>query len=181
MKLPKQAKKVFTGEIFDIYQWPQKIYNGKIVNFEMTKRPDTVQIIAVKNKKILLAYEEQPNTKCGFSLFGGRVDKGESPLNAAKRELKEEAGAIAKKWSKLYSYQPVSKIDWEITYFIAHNCELKYPQNLDGGEKIKIMEVSFEEFFRIQTNEFRGFWLSYYLLYLKENKKLNEFKKFLLE
>lgn len=179
MKLPKQAKKVFSGEIFDVYQWPQKMFDKSTSTFEMLKRNDTVQIIAVRKNKILIAFEEQPGNSRGYSLFGGRIDAGEKPLQTAKRELNEEAGAVAKKWSKLHSYQPIAKLDWEITYFIAHNCELKYPQSLDAGEKIKILEVSFEEFFRLWTDEFRGHWLSYYLLYLKENKKLNEFKKFL--
>ena len=31
--VPKNAKKVFTGEIFDIYQWQQEMYDGSLSIF----------------------------------------------------------------------------------------------------------------------------------------------------
>lgn len=37
MKLPPQAKKVFTGQIFDVYQWEQEMYDGSFETFEMLK------------------------------------------------------------------------------------------------------------------------------------------------
>ena len=36
----------------------------------------------------------------------GRVDPGETPLQAAKRELVEEAGLRARKWAKLAEFFP---------------------------------------------------------------------------
>ena len=33
MKLPEQAKKVFDGEIFDVYQWDQEMYDGSTETF----------------------------------------------------------------------------------------------------------------------------------------------------
>ena len=39
-----------------------------------------------------------------YELPAGRIEPGENPLNAAKRELIEETGFRAKKWSKLVKY-----------------------------------------------------------------------------
>jgi len=39
-----------------------------------------------------------------WELPAGRLDPGEKPLDAAKRELKEETGYTAKKWTKMVSY-----------------------------------------------------------------------------
>src|SRR3989339_424548 len=148
MKIPKQAKKVFTGEIFDIYQWPQKMFDGSTATFEMIKRPDTVQIIATQDDKIFFTKEFQPNQKRDYGLIGGRVDKGEKPLAAAKRELLEESGMVSKKWTLLKTYQPVHKMDWTIYYYIAQDCKIVAKQNLDAGEKITIHKNSFEQFIK---------------------------------
>jgi ADP-ribose pyrophosphatase len=39
-----------------------------------------------------------------WELPAGRLDQGEKPLQAAKRELMEETGYRAKKWEKLASF-----------------------------------------------------------------------------
>ncbi len=181
MKIPKQAKKVFTGEIFDIYQWPQKMFDGSLATFEMIGRVDTVQIIAIKNNKIIMGNETQPDIKRGLTLLGGRCDKNEPILKAAKRELKEESGLESKNWQLLHRYYPLTKMDWEMFLYVARDCKIVSKPTLDSGEKIDLVEVSFEEFVDFFTSNFRNSWLSYYLNKLKAEKKLNEFKKVLFK
>src|SRR6202035_2141191 len=41
-----------------------------------------------------------------WELPAGRVDEGETPLKAARRELVEETGYRAKKWKKLVQFYP---------------------------------------------------------------------------
>ncbi len=38
MKIPPNAKRVFKGIIFDVYQWQQKMFDGSKETFEMLKR-----------------------------------------------------------------------------------------------------------------------------------------------
>lgn len=181
MNIPRQAKKVFSGIIFEVYQWPQKMYDGSTETFEMLKRSDTVQVIATQGDKILLAYETQPTKGPAYTLFGGRVDKGEKPLAAAKRELKEESGLAAKNWQLLKRWRPFNKIDWEIFLYVAHDCQRVGAPTLDPGEKIATKTVNFDRFVKIVTEEkFWGKELTVELLRMKAAGTLGKFRKKIL-
>lgn len=56
-------------------------------------------------KRILLVRQFRlPAEKQMWELPAGRLDEGEKPLQAARRELAEETGYKARKWSKLGSF-----------------------------------------------------------------------------
>ena len=152
--MPEDAKRVFTGALFDVYQWEQEGYDGKKRIFEKVGRDDTAVIIPVTDDgKILLIEEEQPGKEPCIGTVGGRIDKGEDPLEAAKRELLEETGYVAKEWKLLGAHQPMGKMDWAIFTFIATGCKKVAEQELDGAEKITLIEVSFDEFIETATKE----------------------------
>lgn len=145
--MPDHAKLVFKGVMFDVYQWEQEGYDGTVKIFEKIKRADTSMVVAVtENGEIMLAKQEQPGKAPFIDLLGGRVDEGEDPLDAAKRELLEESGCEANEWALFDAIQPVSKIEWAAYYFIARGCKKVSEQNLDGAEKIELMYLNFDEF-----------------------------------
>ncbi len=153
MKIPPHAKLIFKGVIFDIYQWEQKMFDGTTATFEMAKRPDTSQVIATRGDKIIICHQEQPDRALYLSLFGGRIERGEEPLVGAKRELQEEAGLASEQWKLLRTHNPSHKIDWTIYYYIAKNCKIVAEPHLDSGEKIELLEISFDEFVQAVTND----------------------------
>ena len=178
MKLPKQAKKIFTGIIFDVYHWPQKMYDGTTKTFEMIKRPNTVQILATSGTDIFICKQIQPHhKKYLYSLFGGRVDKGETALQAAKRELLEESGLVSKDWELIKTYEPHNEIDWTIHFYIARNCQKISEQNLDSGEKIIIKKINFDEFCSLLIDQkISAINLAFEVLKLKSENKLDLLK-----
>ncbi len=151
---PPSARRVFKGVIFDVYQWKQKMYDGSFDTFERMKRPDTASVIPVtKDGKIILCVQEQPGRKAYYSTLGGRIDAGESPLAAAKRELLEEAGFKSNDWALLDAVQPVTKIDWAVFTFVARGCGKVAKPHLDAGEKIDLLFVNFEKFIELYLKE----------------------------
>lgn len=148
--LPDSANKVFEGVIFDVYQWEQEMFDGSTETFEKLKRPDTVVVFPVTDDgKIILTKQEQPGKEPFIGAAGGRVDKGEDILDAAKRELLEESGYEAGELVLWKSMQPISKIEWSVYVFIARKLKKVADLHLDPGEKIELMPVTFDEFLEI--------------------------------
>jgi len=146
--VPGNAKKVFSGKIFDIYQWQQQMYDGSLSTFEMAKRTDTVQILAIVGGKVVVLDEQQPDgTRRYNSLPGGRIDPEDiTPLDAAKREMLEETGYSFNSWKLLNVRQPQRKIEWFIYIFVAWDVIGQIPQSIDQGEKITVKKISWADF-----------------------------------
>ena len=135
--VPETAKRVFEGKIFDVYQWDQELFDGSHTTFEMLKRPDTVNVFAIKDGKLVILEQQQPRSGVFYSVAGGRHDNpNESELDAAKRELLEETGMTFKSWRLISVTQPFAKMEWFIYTFLATDFESEIEPQLDGGEKI---------------------------------------------
>ncbi len=152
--IPDNAKKVFGGVLFDVYQWEQELFDGTKTLFEKLKRPDTVVVFPVLDDgKIILTEQEQPGKEPFIGATGGRVDKGEDILEAAKRELLEESGYEASEFILWDAQHPTSKIDWVVYTFIAKGLKKVSDMNLDAGEKITLKLVDLDEFIEIAINK----------------------------
>jgi ADP-ribose pyrophosphatase len=157
--IPENAKKVFKGVLFDVYQWEQEMFDGTKTTFEKIKRPDTVVVFPVLDDgRILLTEQEQPGKEPFIGATGGRVDEGEDIIVAAKRELLEESGYEAKEFILWDSQHPTSKIDWVVYTFVAKGLKKVSEMNLDAGEKIKLMPVTLDKLIDIATNGHERFY-----------------------
>ena len=92
-----------------------------------------------ERRRVLLVRQYRlPARRFMWELPAGRVDEGETVLQAAKRELVEEAGLRAKKWAKLAEFYPSPG-------FLAEKMTIYTARDLIQGES-KPMEDE-----RIQT------------------------------
>jgi len=174
--IPKDAKLVFKGVTFDTYQWEQKVYDGSFRTFESVKRANGAEVIATVGDKIIVLTEEQPNRPAPFlSLPGGATDKGEEPLDGAKRELLEETGYSADTWELWRTIQPSSRIEWHINTCIARDCKKTNNQDLGSGEKIKVDLMSFEDFLELSLEpSFRQHFLKIDMIHAKYDAEFRE-------
>jgi ADP-ribose pyrophosphatase len=86
-------------------------------------------MMAVDQKEHILLVRQfrLPAAKSLWELPAGRLDEGEKPLEAARRELLEETGYQARKWKKLVSY-------WPSPGFVAEKMTIFLATGLTAGE-----------------------------------------------
>lgn len=181
--MPPDAKLVFKGVIFDMYQWQQEMFDGSYQTFEKLKRPDTTIVVPVlEDGNILITYQKQPGKEPYLGMAGGQIEEGEDVLEAAKRELLEETGYVAGDWRLWMAKQPYSKIEWVIYTLIAIGCKKTSEQHLDVGERIEVKPVAFEEFVEVALDEkFQDMEIKIKLLEAKAHpEKMEDIKKLLL-
>jgi ADP-ribose pyrophosphatase len=92
-----------------------------------------VMMAVDEKKRILLVRQYRlPAERYLWELPAGRLDEGEKPLQAAKRELGEETGYKAKKWTKLASFL-VSPgfVQERMTIFLATDLKEGTPTPMD--------------------------------------------------
>jgi len=165
--IPEEAERVFKGKIYEVYQWPQKMFDGSFETFEMLRRPDTVKIIPIvaaeearrlgfeaDEPQLIVTKQEQPRKDCFYDYPGGRMDeKDADELAAAKRELLEETGLRFRNWKLVKVEQPFNKIDWLVYTFVATGLLGRTEQSLDAGEKIEVVAMGLDEVKRLSEKE----------------------------
>jgi ADP-ribose pyrophosphatase len=152
--IPGHAKVVFQGVLFDVHQWEQEMYNGSTKTFEKLTRRDTATVVAATSDgKIIMTRQKQPGMKALTGLPGGKVDTGEEPLAAAKRELLEETGYTAEGWTPWLTLHPHEKINYAAHSYLAKNARKVREAEPDEGEKIELILQTFDEFMELMYSE----------------------------
>ncbi len=151
-----ESKTVFAGKVFDVHSDKVVIANGEVKPREVVIHSGGVTIVAVHDGKILLVKQFRYGAQdILFELPAGKLDHGnEDVLSAAKRELEEETGYTAKKWTSLGHLFTTPAICSEKLYlFFAQDLVAGKPHP-DEDEFIEYVEVEKEKVFEmIKTGE----------------------------
>lgn len=124
MKLTEKAfkkSKVYCGKAVDFYSDTVILPDNKKSVREYLYHPGAVAVIPFINKTdiILVKQFRYPVNKITYEIPAGKLDKKESPLKCASRELKEETGYGAKTIKKILSFWPTPAFSNEILHIYA--------------------------------------------------------------
>lgn len=86
-----------------------------------------VMVVDSRNRVLLVRQFRLPANKQLWELPAGRLDEGETPLRAARRELMEETGFRAKNWRKLAAF-------WASPGYVAERMTIFLATGLTEGE-----------------------------------------------
>lgn len=149
-----EEKQISSTNVYDgsfLYVKCDKVMlpNGKTKNREYIKHPGAVCIVAITDDNQLIVEKQfrYPFHDIILEIPAGKLNSDdEEPLEAAKRELREETGFEADSWQPLGCFYPtVAYTDECITMFLARNLH-KGEQDLDDDEFLNIDLISFEKF-----------------------------------
>lgn len=149
-----ESNTVFSGKVFEIHRDKAKDANGEIQNREVIIHSGGVTIVAEHDNKILMVRQFRYGAQqILLELPAGKLDHGnEDVLSAAKRELEEETGYNAKKWTSLgFVFSTPAICSEKIYLFFAQDLTPGRPHP-DDGEFVEYLEVPKEEVFEMIKN-----------------------------
>jgi ADP-ribose pyrophosphatase len=166
-------KTVFKGVIFEVKQAKAIFPSGQIKTFEQAERPSSVSILAIDDKgRLLLNREYRPKyKKYLWRLPSGRANKGELPIKAAQRELREETGLQAG-YLKLFHFSDMSQsLIWKRYTYIAKKLTVA-PLKMDEDEDITIVSVSLTKALQmVKNDEIKNEGMAYIIFKLYNQRK----------
>ncbi len=139
---------VFDGRILKVYVDDVTLPDGKPADREYIRHAGGVCVLATTDTDEVLLVRQYRYVygKVLSELPAGKRDHGnETPLDGAKRELKEETGAEAKTWTPLGELYPSPGYTDEVIYlFWAKN--LTFGEQMpDEDEFLEVERVPFEK------------------------------------
>lgn len=120
--------------------------NGKEYIREVVESGTGVLIAAITDKnQIVLVKQYRHNHGYVYEVPAGAIKPGETPLQAAKRELKEETGITAERWQLMSQHHNGVHNEGLNYFFLAQDISIDDKPGLDDDELIQGVElVNFE-------------------------------------
>ncbi|MBR1460917.1 NUDIX hydrolase [bacterium] len=144
---------VFDGRVMTVKKDDVELFDGSTSFREIVVHPGGVVIAALNNDKIILVEQYRyPLKSVNLELPAGRLEIGEDPQEAAKRELEEETGYRTNSWQSLGYINTTPGICTEkLHLYLAKNLEF-VGEHPDKGEFLKCLQYPVSEVFSMIKN-----------------------------
>ena len=143
----KSRKELLKTCVFTVTSRHNESPSGVSGDYIVNECPDWVIVIARHGDNFLMVRQYRHGEENLSTEFpGGVIDAGETPEQAALRELKEETGAVTKKLVHLGTMNPNPALFANhVHVYYTEELEFSGVQNLDHDELLDYMEISVRE------------------------------------
>lgn len=144
----KQVHEVFTGRIIHVHVDDVELENGKMAKREVVSHPGgvSVAVLTEKNELIFVRQFRYPYGEVLLELPAGKLEPGEDPFEAMKREQREETGTTGKNYVFLGNIYPTPGYCGEIIRLWACRLESSLGNlDLDEDEFLDIQRIPLDK------------------------------------
>ncbi len=141
------SKQIFEGKVIRVCHDEVLLENGEKAKREVVYHNGGVCILPLTDSGEILFVKQfrYPYKQEVLELPAGKLEKGEEPFESAKRELLEETGTVAQKYTPLGILYPSPGYCGEIIHmFLAENL-IFGEQHLDSDEFLDIVKIPMNE------------------------------------
>ena len=149
---------VFRGRVLTIRNDDVLLPDGNVSNREIVEHPGGVCVLPILRDGTILLVEQfrYPYMEDVLEAPAGKLESGEDPFEAAKRELREETGMVATEYFDLGVDYPSPGYTNEVIHLYAARGLSDVGQKLDEGEFLNVKKLSFSKALEmIYDNEIR--------------------------
>ena len=138
---------VFDGHLIRVHVDDVELDNGMVAKREIVSHPGgvSVAILTEKNELLFVKQFRCPYQEELLELPAGKLEPGEDPFEAAKRELSEECGLTADNFIDLGVVYATVGYDSEKIYLWAATGLHEVKQHLDAGEFLDVVKMPFDK------------------------------------
>jgi len=140
------STRVFDGHLLHVRSDRVRLPDGRESVREYVVHPGAVLVVPrlADGRVVVVRQFRYPNNRVFVEFPAGKLDGDESALATAKRELREEAGYVAARWTALGTIHPVVAYTTEaIGLWLAEDLE-HVGACLDDGEFLEVDVVAYE-------------------------------------
>jgi ADP-ribose pyrophosphatase len=122
--------------------------DGKSYEFAVIDSPDWVNVIALTaEERVVFVRQYRVGTReVSLEVPGGIVERGEAPAQAAIRELREESGYVAERWTPLGPIAPNPAFQNNLCWsFLAEGCRRAGEPEPDDQEAFTVEEIALSD------------------------------------
>lgn len=144
-------EKQYRGHAFDVAKIRAKLPNGKERDYDLVQHPDSVAIVPVdRDGKIYFVSQYRIGSESELlELPAGVIEAGETPLQCAEREVREEVGMAAAEMQELGGfYLAAGYANEYMTVFLATGL-YEAPLAPDADEFLNVKAFPINEAYRM--------------------------------
>lgn len=148
-----ETEMIYKGAIINLRRDKVTVENGTSYR-EIIEHNGGAVLAAVtdEGKMVMVRQYRKPAERVMLEVPAGKIDAGETPLQTARRELKEETGYTPSKVEYLTDFYPSVGYSEEVLYLYLCTGLTAGETCPDENEALDILEIDIEELYRMVLN-----------------------------
>jgi ADP-ribose pyrophosphatase len=145
-----RSRTVYRGRLLHVVEDEVRLPDGRRGRREYIRHPGAVVMVPFLDPRtvVLVRQYRYAVGRHFYELPAGKIDSGESPLRAARRELREECGYEAGSWRRFATIHPCIGYSDEFMEFYEARRLRRAEATPEDGEFVEVVELGLAQALR---------------------------------